>query len=274
VAGTAALPTQLIADTSGAHPGERPGEVVLDGGDDTVALLLTRSPFVTVDGFLITGAQPRENPPQSATAVHVRSGSANFTISHCIIANAAAADGIRIQASSDALIFNNLIFANDRGISITGDSARVRVINNTIANHERTGIVLQDNAGVAPTGATLLNNIIQGNGNGLAITVDEGPPSSAVGYDGDFNLVFEPEATDQNASYRPASIRGDRDVNADAQFINVEQGDVRLDPASPAVDAGSGGIDPALLSALFERTTAEDAARDRMPVDMGYHYPR
>jgi len=274
VNGTAALPIRLIADTSGANTGERPGEVVLDGGADVVSLLVTRSPFVTVEGFLITGARPRENPEQSATAVHVRGGSTNFSLRHCLVANGTAADGIRIQASSDALVFNNLFFANDRGIVVNGDSPRARLINNTVVDHERTGIVFADNAGAAPTGGNVVNNIIELNGNGLGITVGDGPPSSLVGYSGNFNLVFEPEATDQATNYRPASIRGDRDVNQDAQFINLEQGDVRMLPTSPAVDAGNGAIDPTLLSELFDRTTAEDGARDRMPVDMGYHYPR
>jgi len=43
--------------------------------------------------------------------------------------------GVTIEASSDALIFNNLIYANDRGILISGDSPRAQVINNTVADN-------------------------------------------------------------------------------------------------------------------------------------------
>jgi len=118
-----------------------------------------------------------------------------------------------------------------------------------------------------------MNNIIQQNGNGRAIQVDDGPPSAEEGYQGNFNLVFEPDAMDQTTAYLPTTVRGLNDVNADAQFVNLDQGDVHLDPASPAVNAGSDDIDAGLLEELQKRSTSADGARDRSPVDLGYHYP-
>lgn len=275
VAGSQTAPIALLADPDGTHTGDRPGAVVLDGGGDVVALNITRSPYVTIDGFFITGTQPQVDPmPISATAVQVRSESVHVTISNCVIANGTTADGIRVANSSDVLLFNNLIFANDRGIIISGETDNARVINNTVLSSERTGILVTQNDGLAPTGVTILNNIIQENGNLLAINVGEGPPSSLSGYTGDFNLVFEPDAEDQTLSYRPASIRGEHDVNADALFENLPQGDARLMEGSPAVDQGTGQIDEVLLDTLLQRSTSVDGGRDQPPVDMGYHYPR
>jgi parallel beta-helix repeat protein len=275
VTGAATAPIALLADPTGVQTGDRAGVVTLDAGGDAVALIVTKSPYVTADGFLITGAKPRVTPePVTATAVQIRSGSDHATISNCVIANGATADGIRIDGSDAALLFNNLIFANDRGITITGAASDARVINNTIVSNERTGILLAQKSGAAPTDATVTNNIVQENGNLVAISIGEGPPSSLSGYAGDYNLVFEPDAADQTTAYRPSTIRGDQDINADALFVNLPQGDVHLATGSPAIDQGSDRIGDALVSALLQRSTAESGGKDQRPVDIGYHYPR
>jgi len=270
--GTDAAPVLIIADTLGAHTGDR-GAVILDANGDTAALLMTKSTYVTFDGFTITGALPQDSPKRSATAVHVRSASAHVTFRNCVIANGATADGIRIENSSDALLFNNLIFSNDRGILISGDSPRARVINNTVADNERTGILLLPKSELAPTDATVTNNIIQQNANSRAIEVDDGPPSAAEGYNGNFNLIFEPDAEDQTTAYVPSDVRGSNDINADALFVNLDQGDVHLADGSPAVNAGTESIDADLLNQLLQDSTSSDGGRDRSPVDLGYHYP-
>ena len=272
-AGTPSSPIEIIADTGGAHTGDRPGTVNIDAGGDIVALILTRSTYVSVDSFLINGALP-DPGNASATAVQLRTASNNVTIRNCVIANGADADGVRVNGSSDALIFNNLIFQNDRGILITGDAQRTRVINNTIITHQRASIALTLNAGVAPIDTTVLNNVMQGNETNIAISVAEGPPSALEGYSGDFNAVFEPGIEDQSTIYNPTSIRGEHDVNADPLLSNVGQGEVPPEPGSPAIDAGTDAIGPALVNALLQRSTAPDGAADQAPVDMGYHYPR
>jgi hypothetical protein len=274
VSGTGAEPIELIADTKGVHTGDAPGTVVLDANGDIVTLIVTKSPFLTVDGFLITGAVPKTTPKASAVGVQVRSASHNATIRHCIIGNGGPADGLRVDGSSDVLVFDNLIFENDRGIIISGDSQRARVVNNTIANHLRAGLLLTQKAGVAPAGATVTNNIIQGNENNVGVQIDQGPPSSQAGYSGNYNLVFEPGAGDQSKVYNPANARGVADVNADARFLNVDQGDVHLAADSPALNKGSNGIGAELVAELFKRSTTEDGGVDKTPPDMGYHYPR
>jgi hypothetical protein len=272
VDGTMSAPGELLADPTGSHTGDARGEVVMDADGDVVALVVTKSTFITIDGFLITGAVPQTDPRRTATGVNVRTNSHDLTIRNCIVANGATADGIRVDASPDGLIFNNLIFENDRGLVISGASQRVRIFNNTIASQDRVGILLGANDGAAPTNATVTNNIIQENANNVAIRVDIGPPDSFPGYAGNHNLVFEPDAEDQTASYVPTTIRGVNDVNADALFVNLPQGDVHLDPASPALNAGTSNIGSDLVAELLKRSTTEGGVADQAPVDLGYHY--
>lgn len=275
VEGTADAPIQLIADPTGAHTHDAPGAVTLDAAGDTSALVITKSPYVTADSFVITGAVPQMTPKKvTATEVLVRTTSSNVTISNCVIGQSGMADGIRVDGSSDALIFDNLLFQNDRGLVITGDAPRAQVINNTIATSQRAGIVFTQKSGAAPTDGTVMNNIVQGNENNLGINVDPGPPDAGAGYSGDFNLVFEPGVAEQSKDYKPPGVRGTDDINDDAQFVNLDQGDVHLAPGSPAVNKGSNHIDAALLNELFKRSTLADGSVDKTPVDMGYHYPR
>ena len=272
---TAAAPVLFIADTTGVNTGDPPGDVVLDAAGDTVTVLITKAPYVTLDGFIMIGAMPQTMPAKvSATGVQVRSASTHVTIRNCVVRNSGPADGIRVDSSNDVLIFNNLLVENDRGIAISGASANVQVINNTIANNQRTGIAVKQKGGVAPSGTTVNNNIFQASANRLAINIDQGPPSALGGYVGDFNLVFEPGAGDQSASYSPAGIRGADDINEDAQFVDADNGDFHLEPNSPALNAGTDSIDPALLDALQQGSTTADGSADVSPVDLGYHYPR
>lgn len=259
---SARAPVRLIADPEGEHTGDAPGEVVIDANGTAFGIAVTRTPFVLIDGFIVTGAG------RGGNGILVRSGSTDVTIQNCVISNAGPADGVRVQSDSDdALIFNNLFFDNNRGIRIDA-SKNTRIINNTIADNSATGIAI----GAGSPGATLRNNIIQGSGNNVSISVDSGPPSSRDGYSGDFNLAFAPRLGDQTKTYRPADIQGLDDVNEDALFVDLENGDFHLSPASPARNAGTAGIDSHLLNALLERTTSSDDRLDSPPVDMGYHY--
>ena len=270
IAGTAELPVQLSADRDGAHTGDPRGEVILDANGELVALLLTQSPYVTVDGFFLRGAAPTTTPAASAVVVRARSESDHFTIRNCVIANAQPADGIRVDNSADALLFNNLVFAADRGIVVTGGSDRTQIINNTVTLSARAALSLRAAENISPKNVTVLNGIFQESGSGVGIDAS----GAGAGYAGDYNLVFQPEVEDQTTVYKPAEARGVHDVNADARFVNVGVGDVHLDAGSPAIDAGTGRIDAALEEALLLRSTTPDNGRDRAPLDMGYHYPR
>jgi parallel beta-helix repeat protein len=113
---TERAPVQLIADPEGEFTGDAPGEVVIDADGGIYAVRVSRTPFVLIDGFILVGADAGQ------TAVHVRSNSGDVTVQNCVISNAGPADGIRVQDSNDVLIFNNLIFDNNRGIRIGNGS--------------------------------------------------------------------------------------------------------------------------------------------------------
>jgi len=158
--------------------------------------------------------------------------------------------------------------------SISNGSVRASVINNTIVNNRDRGVAIggANAQNVAPTGATLRNNLIQNNNN-VSISIEQGPPSAVVGYSGNFNLVFYSGLADQTKTYRPTTIVGDNDVNLDAEFVDADGGDLHLLPTSPAIDAGTGNIGDALLAPLFDRATTADGVPDDPPIDIGYHYP-
>jgi hypothetical protein len=271
VDGSAAKPGRIIADPTGERTGDAPGDVILDGAGELFAVRIQNAAFITIDGFIITGAQ--DAPDATASAVRVQGASANATIQHCVINNGRPVDGIRIEGASDALIFNNLIVDNNAGVVIRGRAPRAQVINNTIANNASFGIRIVASRTDAPTDATLRNNIVQDSGNNVSIDVDTGPPSAVDSYSGDFNLAFVAVLGDQATTYRPANIRGPHDVNLEAGFVDPTAGDFHLGDESRAIDAGSGAIDHELLDQLLQRTSAESGALDAPPVDLGYHYP-
>lgn len=264
--GTAALPIRLVADITGEKTGEAPGQVFIDGEDAAIGVRISRSEYVVLDGFVI-----ERGKGDNGAGVQVRGNSSNITVRNCIITN--NADGIRVDSSTDPLLFNNLIYDNNnRGIRISG-TQRARIISNTIVGNRNRGVSIGGaNAQlIGSTGATMRNNLIQDNNN-VSISIDD-EPDSLAGYVGNFNLVFYPGLADQTKTYRPTTIVGDHDVNEDAQLVDPDNGIFTLQPSSPAIDAGTGNIDDALLSALFDRTTSPNGTPDAPPVDIGYHYP-
>jgi parallel beta-helix repeat protein len=261
--GTAASPVVFLADSTGVMTGDSAGAVRVDAGESAYAFRITGASFVTIDGFVVTGARG-----ENAAGIFVRSGSNHVTIRDCVIFG--NRDGIRVENSDDALIFNNLLFDNsNRGIRIAGNtdgSQRASLINNTVVASGNDGISI-GTAGV-PCGAVLRGNLIQSSQT-RNIDVDS---DSAAGYAGDFNLVFP-------ATLSPSIRPGTHDVNADARFVNSDGDDYHLSQigsgqaiTSPAVDTGDAGIDGGLLAALRNGTTASDGRKDLGPPDIGYHY--
>jgi parallel beta-helix repeat protein len=268
VEGTAAQPVSLIADITGEKTGTDPGDVIVDGDDAAIGLRVSRSTHIIIDGFQIIRARGN-----NGAGVQVRSNSDDVTVRNCVITG--GADGIRVENSTDPLIFNNLIYGNDnRGIRISNGSVRARIINNTIVDNRDRGVSIggANAENMAPTGASLRNNIIQNNSN-VSISIEDGPPSAVVGYSGNFNHVFYPGLADQTKTYRPTTVVGANDVNVDAEFVDADRGDLHLLPTSPAIDAGTGSVGDALLAPLFDRATTADGVPDDPPVDIGYHFP-
>ncbi|MEO8601182.1 MAG: right-handed parallel beta-helix repeat-containing protein [bacterium] len=262
-AGSAAQPIQILADVTGDHTGDPAGEVVIDGKDVALSLRISKSSYVIVDGFVI-----QRGKGNNGAGVQVRNLSSQITLRNCIVTD--NIDGIRVENSTDVTLFNNLIYENSsRGIRLSG-APHTRIINNTIVHNQDRGVSVGGaNAnGVGSIDCALQNNIIQDNSN-VSIAVDDGPPSSLIDYDGNFNLVFYARLADQTKTYRPASVMGGDDINLDAQFI--DPGFALDQQNSPAVDAGTASIDGNLLSELFKRSTASNGSSDKPPVDLGYH---
>jgi hypothetical protein len=270
---TAGFPLRLVADTKGTHTGDAPGPVELDAGGAVSSMIIENSTNVVVDGFTLTGAMPQVLPKKlTASAIELRAGSDHSTVRNCVIIGNGQADGMRIRASG-VLAFNNLITNIFHGVEISGSVTGVTLINNTIAITGGTGVSLTLNAGAAPSGTILKNNIIQ-ESHKVSILVDQGPPTALQGYDSSFNLVFQPNfGTNQDRDYLPIRARGANDINEDAQFVRSSGGDFHLKPTSPAIDAGDDNIDSTLLNTLFMRSTTSDGKPDKSPVDIGYHYP-
>ncbi len=269
VIGTEAEPVRVIADRDGTQTQSPDGEVTLDAAGDLVGVIVTNSPYTTIDGFFLRGVKP--NDTQSAgVGIRLRSRSNHSTIQNCVIVNADPAAGIRVDNSDDVNIYNNLVFAADRGIVITGNADGTQVINNTVALSTHAAVSEREADGASPHNTRLANNVFQENGPSVALELaDDGG-----GLDSSHNLVFQPALEDQSAAYNPPDARDDTDVNEDALFVNVDVGDVHLESDSPAIDAGSGLIDDALEESLQTRSTSADGGRDRSPTDLGYHYPR
>lgn len=278
--GTQAEPIVFSADPSGTMTGDPAGAVRIVVDDAVFGVRLTQSPYIIIDGFSITGARAN-----NGAGIIVRSSSHNAVIRNCELTE--NADGIRAQDSNDLTIFNNLVAENvNRGIFIGASaqgagSPRARVISNTIVNNGGAGIFIGNNE-VASTGASLRNNIIQDNA-GRNFDVDNGPPTSAEGLTADYNLIYksdaDPACNDESqqaaCGYGPVAVRGENDINADAEFSAPNNQEFFLDQRdSPAIDSTDPELDSGFADILRARTTSSRGELDEDPLDLGYHAPQ
>lgn len=259
----------LLGDPTGTLTNDPPGDVLIDAAGAAAAFRVSRSREVTIEGFRISGATDE----QSGAGILFRDQSDGGAVRHCVLSG--NRDALRLQNSSDALIFNNLIADNsNRGIRVADGARRTRIIHNTIANNGNRGIDIggANQQGVGSTHAWLRNNILQNNRNPNLFVATE-PTSALPGFDADYNLVFQAGLPNQQTTYVPPAIAGAHDVNLAARFANPGRGDYRLDPArSPAIDAGT-DIDADLRDELLARSTTRDGLPDIPPLDLGYHFP-
>lgn len=219
-----------------------------------------------IDGFVVVGA--------SDAGIVLKSGSDGAIVRNCVVF-ANNGDGIRVQDSAGVLVFNNLIYGNTGiGIRIGGTSSgspSAQVLHNTVFGNGGRGIEIGNSSKASP-GALVVNNIVQQNGQaaaGLENIKVTTQPSSLSGYRGDYNLVFP-------ATYAPSGgqgIRGLHDINRDALFVDAITGDFRLNPASPAIDAGDPLADFVDLRRILRDRTTTGLARDTGNLDLGYHFP-
>jgi predicted GH43/DUF377 family glycosyl hydrolase len=230
------------------------------------------SAAVVLDGFTITGGSGEE-----AGGVH--GGEADLTIRSCtIIANMAdgsstswAGGGILssgnltiedsmildnwavqgaagVRSGDDALMMTNTLVANNTGDMGIHTNGPAQLVNVTLANNE--GGILVNPPAVGKLAVT--NSILTGNGWQISV---EGGGTAEVKY----SLV-------------EGGWSGTGNLEADPLFFDPEQRNYRLQPGSPAIDAGTNTGAPDHDLEGTERPL--DGNLDRNPkVDMGaYEY--
>jgi len=267
----------LVADFTGeltrrfgGMPDPRRVDVVVDAtGNPHEALKLNSSPGTTVDGFIFRGGPVVANKSPRAQ------------IRNCEVTGSPG-DGVRVQDSNEAIVFNNLVHHNAGiGIAIVPRSQNVRIIHNTVVRNGERGVSVGNTKGAAP-GAFLRNNIIQQNGpadrpDNIKVFDHTDPAFDSLrGYDGDYNLVFP-------AVYVPTSLgRSARhDINLDAGFASANPTGregflLRCDNlpsctrGSPALDVGD-EIEEPYRGCLAKWSAVGNGNRDLGPLDLGFH---
>jgi parallel beta-helix repeat protein len=153
--------------------------------------------------------------------------------------------GIRLH-ESNAIVKNNLITHNGKGISLLLSDARI--INNTLygngngdyADPNHTQIICHDSS------PWIINNIISNGGIGLAIMGSSRPKVS-------YNDFYQPESYwnfNQNSEFDSAVIDpnldpvpGGSQIYKDPMFQDANQNNYHLQCASPCIDAGDPNSD-------------------------------
>lgn len=258
--GTADAFIELFADSTGALTGDAPAAVVIDAGTQPFAVRVTAAQYVAIDGFTITGSSGSD-----AAGVHIRRDSRFITLRNCEVTSNAF-DGIRVETSSNVLLFNNLVHANqERGIQLGGGSVETQLIHNTVALNGNDGI---SGSGSGSRDSFLRNNLVYQNGE-RGIDMRD---SATAGYDADYNLVFHRAAS---TAYGPSTPMGIHDVTLDPLLVSgfrLSQVASGQRDNSPGVDVGD-AIEAPLEDALRVRTTKTNRDPDEGVLDVGYHYP-
>ena len=262
----------FIADTSGTQVGTAPGPVVIKAAGHASGFELSNNLAVTIDGFVIYGA---------GNGIYVKSGSHQSQIVNNIVTGNSD-NGIYVQDSTRVVVFNNLVYANERvGILITGDTIGSRgaaVINNTVYGNGDRGIFFSGTS-VGSPGGLVLNNAVEANGGQAGIQVN---PVSLIDYVGAGNVAvdrFESgtpvDASDIHASTLYAI---DTDGGADGIFggagfadddFHFNQTASGQSTDSPILDAG---VVTASALGFTTASTRSDGQPDEGIADAGYHY--
>lgn len=267
----------LHGDPSGTLTGDA-GAVNLNVAAGAAGFVLSARQYIDISGFTITNS--------ANAGIYVIPGKADdgslVASDHVTIANCTfhsnLGKAIIIRGSNNTLIYNNLVYANQRGgVSIGykgAASTGTQIINNTF--YKNIGPTGFGNAitvgGGSPAPQTIvLNNITSANHKGILVTKD---PDTRDSYVGQFNLVAD--------GYSGAARRQTTDTVGDPQFVDPDGPDNILGGAgaaddnfnlaiglSPAIDKGS---DTASALALNDASTRVDNGKDSGTVDLGYHH--
>lgn len=243
------------------------------------AFKVNNSAGVVIDGFTVIGGD-------GGGIVINKSSSA--WIQNCIVSDTEGrnGDGIRVQSSSHATVFNNLVYRNANfGIAIVAGSPEAQLLHNTVVDNAGRGITIGNSDQGSP-GAFLVHNVIQDNGAGakgdsIKVFTSANPSrDSLAGFQSDRNLVFPAN------TYDPDSIVGRNDLLTTALFARnppVAPDDFLLrcnnppscTSGSPALDAG-GPLENAfrLCVQRWSATDPNGQNLDLGALDLGFHLTR
>jgi serine protease len=142
-------------------------------------------------------------------------------------------------AVTEAQIIQNLIVGNSAssaGGGIAWSLSGSRLINNTIADNDGSGLALDFAPFVGD--ALIANNIIIAKQN--QVSVDCFSSSTAPVLILRFNNVFSPQGFAYGSRCDPSQI--ETGISADPQFVNPSAGDFRLMLGSPSIDSGTNDV--------------------------------
>ena len=224
---------------------------------------------VVIDGFTVTGAE--YDPQQGWYPPSIGIWQSNsIVVKNCKVINNAGS-GIQFgDNSTDATIFNNLIYGNGYEGIVCYAGASVSVINNTIVNNAGGGGVRYSSD---TTSVEIKNNIIANNNGGWG----EFGICGNVSVSADITNNDAYGNVDGNYVSCGTSAGEDGNISQDGLFESGTDGDYYLSQTasgqgtdSPCIDSGSDTAENLGLSGLTTRT---DSLADAGTVDMGYHYP-
>jgi parallel beta-helix repeat protein len=224
-----------------------PEQTIIRGGAVLAVVqtgIQTNDPVLrfTLEGFTITDTGALSGTAGINLDSIVTFGAVDFVIRHNIIR--VTGTGIELSRMvGPVLVENNLIVNNGRhGIHNFG-AGQMLIRNNTIAYNGSAGYREQFGTGRS----SIVNNIVAFNGATMGNTIHPAgiEIGSSIDYQVSFNNVFA-NANGSYGRYRGGSASapyepspGTGELSVDPRFIDPSQGDYRLAPGSPSIDAGT-----------------------------------
>ncbi len=137
--------------------------------------------------------------------------------------------GVFVQGSTARLeMQHSVVDHNKNGVMSAYGSARMFLLNNTIANNQNVGAWASYDGASNPL-ARVVNNIIYGNGKGVS-----GGVSSGIFLE--YNNFFA-NGSDLGSALPVGDYFG-TSIFADPQLVNPDAGDYQLKPSSPCINTG------------------------------------